>query len=117
MAHKIGVSGSEYTLPSNPEAGDYQVGPVPLAGMARALDGSALTDFVADKLQWSGHWSALTAAQRDFIMTELRRQAHLSWYPPEAATTQYTVRVIEGHWAVTPGTSDVYDVYFALEQV
>jgi hypothetical protein len=117
MAHKIGVSGSEYTLPVAPEAGTYEVGAVPLAGMTRALDGTALTHYVADKRRWAGHWSGLTTAQRDFIMAELRRQAHLSWYPYEEPTTQYTVRVVNGYWVPTPNAPAYYDVHFELEQV
>ena len=117
MAHKIGLSGSEYTLPVNPEAETYDVGIVSLAGMGRALDGSALTHYVAAKRRWRGHWTGLTAAQRDSIMTELERQAHLSWYPVEADTTQYTVRVLSATWNPMPGAPAWYEVHFELEQV
>ena len=117
MAHKIGLSGSEYTLPANPEAETYEVGAVQLAGMGRALDGSALTHYVAAKRRWRGHWAGLTTAQRDSIMTELERQAHLSWYPVEAPTTQYTVRVLSASWKPMAGAPAWYEVYFELEQV
>ena len=117
MPHKIGVSGSEYTLPVMPEAETYQVGPVQLAGLARALDGTALTHYVAAKKRWVGHWPGLTAAQRNSIMTEMERQAHLSWYPWEADTTQYTVRVLSAFWVPMPDAPAYFNVHFELEQV
>ena len=117
MAHKIGLSGSEYTLPVNPEAETYEVGAVQLAGMGRALDGSALTHYVAAKRRWRGHWPALTAAQRNSIMAELERQAHLSWYPVEADTTQYTVRVLSGFARPMAEAPDWWEVHFELEEV
>jgi len=117
MAHKIGLSGSEYTLPVNPEAETYEVGSVQLAGMARALDGSGITHYVAAKKRWAGHWAGLTAAQRNSIMAELERQAHLSWYPPEAADTQYIVRVLSGFARPMADASGWWEVHFELEQV
>lgn len=117
MAHSIGVSGSEYILPVTPEAETYEVSLVPLAGMVRALDGTALTHYVAAKRRWAGHWPGLTVAQRNSIITELERQAHLSWYPWEADTTQYTVRVLSAFWKPMPEAPAYFDVHFELEQV
>lgn len=117
MAHKIGVSGSEYTLPVTPEAETYEYGPVQLAGMARALDGSGITHYVAAKRRWAGHWAGLTAAQRNSIMTELERQAHLSWYPAEAPATQYIVRVLSGFARPMAEAPDWWEVHFELEEV
>lgn len=113
MAHQIG----SYTLPVNPDAESYEVSSVSLASMVRALDGSAVTHYVADKLRWSGHWPGLTATQRDSIMTQLRAQEHIAWYPPEEPNTEYTVRVLSASWKPTSGASEYFDVYFELEEV
>ncbi len=117
MAHKIGVSGSEYTLPVTPEAETYEYGPVQLAGMARALDGSGITHYVAAKRRWAGHWAGLTAAQRNSIMRELERQAHLSWYPAEAPATQYIVRVLAASARPMTDALGYWEVHFDLEEV
>lgn len=113
MAHQIGT----YTLPVMPEAESYEVGQVPLAGMARALDGSAITHYLAAKRRWAGHWAGLSAAQRNSIMAELEKQQHLTWYPAEAPTTAYTVRVLAVSARPMADAPGYWEVHFDLEEV
>ena len=113
MAHQIGT----YTLPVYPEAETYEYGPIQLSGMVRALDGSGITHYVANKLHWAGHWAGLTTTQRNSIMTQLQTQAHLSWYPPEAPTTSYTVRVLSGFARPMAEAPNAWEVHFELEEV
>jgi len=113
MAHKIG----SYALPVAPDAEGYEVSVLQLAGMTRALDGTAVTHYLTAKKRWAGSWSGLTADQRNSIMTQLLTQGHISWYPWEEDSTQYTVRVLSGSWGATPGSVNRFTVYFELEQV
>ena len=102
-------------LPVTP-GGDLRV----WSGTARrhgCADGSGITHYVAAKRRWAGHWAGLTAAQRNSIMTELERQAHLSWYPAEAPATQYIVRVLSGFARPMAEAPDWWEVHFELEEV
>lgn len=112
MAHKIGT----YTLPVTPDAETYEVSLVPLAGMTRALDGTAVTHYLAAKKRWAGTWPGVTASERNSIMTQLLTQGHISWYPWEEPSTAYTVRVLSASWTATPGAPSRFDVHFELEE-
>lgn len=115
MTNRIGVAGAEYTVPVEPDAEDYEVPVLPIAASTRALDGSMLTHYAAVKRSWRLSWPGLTAAQRDSLMTELRRASYLSWEPPEGG--DYTVRVMAASWVQTPDTADYYTVRAELEEV
>lgn len=104
-----------YTVPIEPEAGEYQVEDLPIAGSRRALDGTLNTTFAAMKRRWRVTWSGLTAAQRDSLMAETRKAQHLAWTPYEGSS--YTVRVLSAHWVVTRDARAHYSVTVELEQV
>jgi len=109
---KIGVSGSETTVP-DPHRPGYTASAADVAHSERALDGSLNTLFVAAKRRWHVEWRLLTAAQRTSLWTELMRQQHLSWQPPEGGT--YTVRVTNPTWRQTASAD--YAVETDLEEV
>ncbi len=115
MTNKIGLPGAEYTVPVEPDAGSYKIADAPVAQSQRAIDGTLHTFFAAAKKRWTVSWSGLSAAERDDLLDELRRLAHLSWQPPEGST--YTVRVQRSDWGVTPNASEAYTVTAELEEV
>lgn len=112
MTTKIGLAGSEQTVPE-PHRPGYAVTTLPVAGSERALDGTLNTLWVAQKARWHVEWRLLTAAQRTTLWTELTRQAHLSWQPPEGGA--YTVRAMSAAWRETG--AGVYAVDADLEEV
>lgn len=113
MTTKIGLSGSEASVP-DPLLSDYVVEDNIIAGAERTLDGTLRTQFVAAKKRWpSVVWRGITSTQRDTILTELRRMAHLSWQPPESGT--FTVRVVSSSWRKLNAAR--YEVTAELEEV
>ena len=114
MVNKIGLSGALYTVPVEPEAGEYKVADLPIAGGERALDGTLHTTYAAMKRRWRVAWSGLTSAQRDLLVAELRRTSHLVWEPSEGGS--YTVRVMSADWAMTRDAAIHYTVTAELEQ-
>ena len=71
MTNKIGLTGSLYTIPVDPDTETYRVTSVMVAGSERTVDGTLKTDYVAEKRRWRVTWSKLTSAERDLLMTEL----------------------------------------------
>ncbi len=114
MTNKIGLAGSLYTVPVEPDAGEYAVEDLVVAGSERALDGTLHTAYAAVKRHWRVAWSGLTSAQRDLLLAELRRQSHLVWEPPEGSS--YTVKVVSSNWTVTREANVHYTVTAELEQ-
>ena len=112
MTTKIGLAGSEKAVP-DPHRPGYAPAALPVANSERALDGTLNTTWVAMKRRWHVEWRLLTAAQHTTLWTELVRQAHLSWMPPEGGT--YTVRVTNATWRQTSATE--YAVEADLEEV
>jgi len=113
MTTKIGLSGSEASVP-DPLLGDYAVDDAIIAGAERTLDGTLRTQYVAAKKRWPNVvWRGVTSTQRDTLLGELRRLAHLSWKPPETGT--FTVRVVSSSWRKLSATR--YEVTAELEEV
>lgn len=113
MTTKIGLSGSEASVP-DPLLSDYVVEDNIIAGAERTLDGTLRTQFVAAKKRWpSVVWRGVTSTQRDTLLGELRRLAHLSWKPPESGT--FTVRVVSSSWRKLNAAR--YEVTAELEEV
>lgn len=115
MTNKIGLAGALYTVPVEPDHDEYRVSDLAVAASQRALDGTLHTTYAAMKRTWRVVWSGLTAAERDLLMAELRRQAHLAWEPPEGGS--YTVRVMEAGWTPLRDGAAHYTVSAELEQV
>jgi len=112
MTTKIGVSGSESSVP-DPHRPGYTVTVSDVAHSERGLDGSLNTLFVAAKRRWHVEWRLLTAAQRTTLWTALTLQQHVSWMPPEGGT--YTVRVTNPTWRQTAAAD--YAAEADLEEV
>ncbi len=115
MTNRIGLPGNLYTIPVEPDAGGYKVTEQSLGQSQRALTGALHTTFAAMKRRWAVSWSGLAAAQREVLLMELRRLAHLTWEPPEGAS--YTVKVASAGWSETPNAVDAYTVTSELEEV
>lgn len=113
MTTSIGVSGSESSVP-DPLLSEYTVEDNIIAGADRTLDGTLRTQFVAAKKRWPNViWRGITSTQRDTLLGELRRLAHLSWQPPETGT--FTVRVASSSWRKLSASH--YEVTAELEEV
>lgn len=113
MTTKIGLSGSEATVP-DPLLSEYVVEDNIIAGAERVLSGALRTQFVAAKRRWpSVVWRGVTSTQRDTLLGELRRLAHLSWQPPETGT--FTVKVVSSSWRKLNAAR--YEVTAELEEV
>jgi hypothetical protein len=115
MSCSIGLSGSAYTPPSDPDAESYKAGYREVGATRRALDGTLNSCWVALKRTWHAEWGGLTAAQKDSLMTELNRLSNLSWTPPEGTT--YTVRCTNREWQPQPDASTHCRVVCDLEEV
>ena len=115
MTNKIGLTGSLYTIPVDPDTETYRVTSVMVAGSERTVDGTLKTDYVAEKRRWAVTWSKLTSTQRDLLMAELRRAADLEFEPYEGGT--FAVKVMNASWEVLQSTDDSYVVNATLEQV
>jgi len=112
MTTKIGLSGSLATVP-DPSKEMTQTD-VYIASHQRALDGAALSQYVAAKKSWKVSWKHLTATQLATLLTELRRQAHLVWEPPDSGS--YTIYVTEPP-TFKQTTATRYELSVSLEQV
>lgn len=113
MTTKIGLTGSEANVP-DPLLSEYVVEDNIIAGAERVLSGALRTQFVAAKKRWpSVIWRGVTSTQRDTLLGELRRLAHLSWQPPESGT--FTVKVVSSSWRKLNAAR--YEVTAELEEV
>jgi hypothetical protein len=117
MTNKIGATlGTLYTIPVEPDAGSYNIDDVIVGNSQRMIDGTLQTCFITSKRAWSVSWSDLTEAEKDTLLTELRRAQHVYWQPPELATA-VLVSVRNRSWAETSGATGVYTVQASLEEV
>jgi len=112
---KIGLSGSEATV-ANPEVQSYQPREDFIGSSARALDGTLRTQIVALKRKWSVTWAAQEGVALSGLLTELRRLATLSWYPPEGGGP-YAVQASNLRLKYMSGNVLRADVSCDLEQV
>ena len=91
MTCKLGLSGTEATFANPTVDPAYEEGPELLASSQRALDGTLQTCYVTHKMRWRLTWALLTTADKNTLLTELRRPSNLSWEPPTGGS--YTVHV------------------------
>ena len=89
---KLGLSGAEATFDNPTVDPEYHEGPELLASSQRALDGTLQTCYGTYKGRWQVTWSLLSTAEKDALVTELRRASDLSWEPPSGGS--YTVHVV-----------------------
>ena len=115
MTTRIGRAGLQYTVPVDPDPETYRFSTVAVGSASRTLDGSLQSFFIASKGHWAVTWAGLTAAERDSLLTELRRQQHLVWTPYEGS--DYTVRVQASEWRPVGDAEGRYQVSAELEEV
>jgi hypothetical protein len=110
MTTKIGLSGSEATVPDPLINEPYEIGSGFIGASTRSINGTLLTHRAARKQTWRVIWR--TTAPDD-ITDELNRLANLSWQPPEGGT--YTVSVRD--YKKTPLNASLYQIEAFLEEV
>jgi len=81
----------------------------------RTLDSSLKQHITAVKWRWQLSWRFLTTAEYNTLITELVREASMTFQPPDTDTT-YTV-VIASDVEVADNEFDSLDVSVALEEV
>jgi hypothetical protein len=102
MTTKIGISGSEATVP-DPHMDTYRYEPFFVQSSQRALDGTNRRQLVTQKRRWHVEWRMVDATMRSTIMTELNRAITLSFITPEGST--YSVMVNSYNVSYKRGTS------------
>jgi len=110
MTTKIGLSGSEATVPDPLINEPYEIGSGFVGASVRTINGTLVTHRVARKQTWRVIWRT---ASPDTITDELDRLANLSWQPPEGGT--YTVVVRE--YRKRPLNASLYQIDAMLEEV
>lgn len=113
MTTKIGLPGSEETVPDPIYDGPYEQTSTMVGTSQRTLDGTRKRHIAAQKKRWLVVWQALTTAQQNTLTTELNRKADLSWKPPTGST--YTVQV--DSYTVDAFTQSTWQVTAIMEQV
>ncbi len=89
---KLGLSGAEATFGNPTVDPEYHEGPELLSSSQRALNGTLQTCYETYKERWQVTWALLSTAEKDLLVTELRRASDLSWEPPSGGS--YTVHVV-----------------------
>ena len=115
MTTKIGLSGSEATVLDPVVEPAYEITATQLGGTRRTLSGARIRHIEAQKRTWSVTWSGMTSAQLTTLVTELNRQANLSWKPPDGGT--FTVQCDTFLTSPMPQAPDYWQVTATLEEV
>lgn len=102
MTTKIGITGSEATVP-DPYMETYRYELFFVQSSQRALSGTNRRQIAAQKRRWHVEWRMVNATMRSTIMTELNRTITLSFITPEGST--YNVHVNSYNISYKRGTS------------
>jgi len=115
MTTKIGLAGAEVTV-RTPDSESYQITSSLVGASERALDGTLRRQSVGLKRTWQVPWLGLSTPEYIVLITELTRNASLSWYPPEGGGP-YTVLARDITVSYHSGAHAWTDVSCQLEEV
>jgi hypothetical protein len=111
MTTKIGLSGSEATVPDPIISEPYEIGSGFIGASVRTVNGTLKTHRAARKQTWRVIWRTTSP---DTITDELDRLSDLSWQPPEGGS--YTV-ALQGNYRKMPLNASLYQIEAMLEEV
>ncbi len=113
MTTKIGLAGSEATVPDPVYDGPYEQAATMIGASTRVIDGTRKRHVSAQKYRFDVVWEGLSNAELSTLTTELNRKADLSWEPPSGG--DYTVQI--DTYTIQAFTQDTWKVVASMEQV